>query len=433
MTHLSIQQGTNTEIVSTQLIKKLYETALAVPEPLEGEEDAAYMSGNLQIAKTYRSQVEYLTNRFPDLHISADKYYISFQDPEVNRVLIADGIGDGTGISTDDATNATFSDQLFYGNTTITTFPEFIEFKQGRISSECFRDCTNLTYINIHELKNCDLLAFDHCTSLEIEVDCPLLTYFGWGVFRQSGITKVKNLGYIQTIYQSTFADCKQLTEVVLPSSCTWLQNAAFAACNNLREINIENIAKLGNNVFGWDPGMLVANFANLQQVDEERGGAFVFSESRYMYAPRLTTVGGGFDTGGNNVRGLFCCSGWNNSRTYYELVYFKNLSQVQTGCFCGGTIQRLVINNTQPPQVNLYQYRNNDKLFDDTSFSTHISYIYVPDSTMSAYSSHTYWKEAYDAGKLKPISELSTVATRADWDQLSDENKKETLIAEYM
>ncbi len=72
-----------------------------------------------------------------------------------------------------------------------------------------------------------------------------------------------------------------------------------------------------------------------------------MFTESRYAYAPRLTAVGGGWDTGGNNVRGLFCCSGWSSSRTYYELVYFKNLSQVQTGCFCGGTVQRLVINNT--------------------------------------------------------------------------------------
>jgi hypothetical protein len=47
MTHLNIQQGSDTEIVSAQIIKKLYDTALTVSEPLEGETDAAYMSGNL--------------------------------------------------------------------------------------------------------------------------------------------------------------------------------------------------------------------------------------------------------------------------------------------------------------------------------------------------------------------------------------------------
>lgn len=75
MTHLNIQQGQNIEVVSTKLIQKLYEAALSVPEPLEGEQDAAYMSGNLQVDKSYRSQVEYLTNRFDDLHINVTAGY----------------------------------------------------------------------------------------------------------------------------------------------------------------------------------------------------------------------------------------------------------------------------------------------------------------------------------------------------------------------
>jgi hypothetical protein len=47
MNHLNIQQGNNIEIVSAQIIKKLYDTALTVSEPLEGETDATYMAGNL--------------------------------------------------------------------------------------------------------------------------------------------------------------------------------------------------------------------------------------------------------------------------------------------------------------------------------------------------------------------------------------------------
>lgn len=84
MTHLNIQQGQNIEVVSTSIIKKLYEAALSVPEPLEGEQDAAYMSGNLQVDRTYRAQVQYLTTRFPDLHINVtDSYYIPFEDSNV--------------------------------------------------------------------------------------------------------------------------------------------------------------------------------------------------------------------------------------------------------------------------------------------------------------------------------------------------------------
>ena len=99
MTHLNIQQGQNIEVVSTNLIKKLYEAALSVPEPLEGEQDAAYMSGNLQVDKSYRTQVEYLTNRFDDLHINVTAgYYIPFHDSAVNDVL-KDTIGDGVGVT----------------------------------------------------------------------------------------------------------------------------------------------------------------------------------------------------------------------------------------------------------------------------------------------------------------------------------------------
>ena len=75
MTHLNIQQGQNIEVVSASIIKKLYEAALSVPEPLEGEQDAAYMSGNLQVDRTYRAQVQYLTTRFPDLHINVTEGY----------------------------------------------------------------------------------------------------------------------------------------------------------------------------------------------------------------------------------------------------------------------------------------------------------------------------------------------------------------------
>ena len=60
MTHLNIQQGSGVEIVSAQIIKKLYDIALTVPEPQEGETDAAYMSGHISVTQTYQQYVEYL-------------------------------------------------------------------------------------------------------------------------------------------------------------------------------------------------------------------------------------------------------------------------------------------------------------------------------------------------------------------------------------
>ena len=61
MTQLRIEQSEQVvEIVSESLIKKLYDKALEIPEPEEGEEDNAYMSGHISVPYTYRSYVEYL-------------------------------------------------------------------------------------------------------------------------------------------------------------------------------------------------------------------------------------------------------------------------------------------------------------------------------------------------------------------------------------
>ena len=61
MTHLRIEQsGQAVEVVSESLIKKLYDTALEISEPEQGEEDNAYMSGHISVPHSYRQYVEYL-------------------------------------------------------------------------------------------------------------------------------------------------------------------------------------------------------------------------------------------------------------------------------------------------------------------------------------------------------------------------------------
>lgn len=146
MNSLRIQQGQNIEVVSTNLIKKLYEVALSVPEPLEGEQDAAYLSGNLQVDKSYRTQVEYLTNRFDDLHINVTGgYYVSFKDQNALNLLISKGIGDGVGITQEDLAGATLSDVVFNN---VDYFPEFELF----ISMTTLQSNMGINVSNLKEL-----------------------------------------------------------------------------------------------------------------------------------------------------------------------------------------------------------------------------------------------------------------------------------------
>ena len=107
MTSLRIEQGSTVENVSESLIKKLYDTAVEVPLPGAGEEDAAYLSGHIAVEYTYKSYVDYLAGtigegssgvvttirqnaggRFGDLRIDVTRgYWILFEDEAVENVL----------------------------------------------------------------------------------------------------------------------------------------------------------------------------------------------------------------------------------------------------------------------------------------------------------------------------------------------------------
>lgn len=99
MTHLRIEQNNIPEQVNATIIRKLHEVALSVPEPNVGEEDAVYLAGTLQTAYAYRSDVDYLTDRFTDLYINViTDYYVEFEDSIIKQYC-ASYYGDGVGVT----------------------------------------------------------------------------------------------------------------------------------------------------------------------------------------------------------------------------------------------------------------------------------------------------------------------------------------------
>lgn len=99
MTNLRIEQNNIPEQVNATIIHKLYEVALSVPEPNVDEEDAAYLAGTLQTSYAYRSDVDYLTDRFTDLYINViTDYYVELEDPIIKQYC-ASYYGDGVGVT----------------------------------------------------------------------------------------------------------------------------------------------------------------------------------------------------------------------------------------------------------------------------------------------------------------------------------------------
>lgn len=261
MTHLNIQQGQNVEVVSTQIIKKLYDAAQSVPLPEEGEQDQANMSGNLQVDKTYREYVSYLITRFPDLHINVTtSYYIPFEDSNVLSVLMANNISsDGVGITEADASTANLG-TIFKNNTTITSFDGFKYFTRANTnpSDYMFQGCTNLESIDLSETLNISRSQFAQ-TSIK-DINAPNLISLGvhasFSACHQ--LKTVTNLGQVRTIKASCFRDCDKLQSVVLPIECVTLENEAFYMGQDYWKnggslqtiVGIEHISSFGTDCF---------------------------------------------------------------------------------------------------------------------------------------------------------------------------------------
>ena len=295
MTHLNIQQGQNVEVVSTNLIKKLYEAALSVPEPLEGEQDDAYMSGNLQVDKTYRTQVSYLTTRFPDLHINVTgSYYIPFEDSNVQSVLMANNISsDGIGITEGDASTANLG-TMFKDNTTITSFNEFGYFTKAnnQPSGEMFKGCTNLSSIdqsNITKLANRQFYGTGLTT-----VNMPNLQSLDGAeqFYDCDSLTNVQSLGDILSLSNTMFRNCSNLTSVTLPSNILQIPVQCFAYDSSLSTINLQNISAV------YDNGLRQTSLANVSIGDLQNLttiGEFAFLQTQIsgvLNLPNLTQIG---------------------------------------------------------------------------------------------------------------------------------------------
>lgn len=444
MTHLRIEQNNIPEQVNATIIHKLHEVALSVPEPNVGEEDSAYLAGNLQTTYAYKSDVDYLTDRFANLYITGiTDYYIKFEDSAVYNILSNAGIGDGTGITTNAAGNVTGSQikDLFKNNTAITSFDEFKYFttvNNSGIPYGVFENCSNLTSIDLSNVKSINASAFRNCSNLNIEINMPNYgnVILEWQIFRQTKISKILDLGMCTQINDQCFQYCTNLTEVTLPTTCITLQSKVFEGCTNLSLINVENIMYMGECVFSEVMSVTEPFYFKellYQNRESERNGLFT-GGSPYVYAPKLQSITGGQDSGGNNCRGAFINTGWNVTRSNKKIVYFKNLSSVETGAFCGGIVKHLIINNATPPTVTQYVYGNQNLLIDVRGggvSSSVVQNVWVPDSAVTTYQQDTYWGEF--GNRIQGLSGMNKVATKELWDQLSSSSKEDTLIEEYM
>lgn len=333
MNSLTITQKTSeTErYVPNEVITTLYnigkdddehQTLTSGVDTTDSNRPVTSVAGSVAVRVAYANQIEYLATKFPNLNISTDSTYIYFADPEVERVLLANGIGDGTGISLQDATNANLG-TIFKNNTTITSFNEFGRFNRANDnpSNNMFEGCSSLGQIdqsNITALGDRQFYGTGITT-----VNMPNLSVLnGHEQFANChDLVSVQNLGAITNLSNTMFYNCTNLESVILPATITTIRVNDFNSCYKLKTINLQNISAIDNN--GLRETLLTdVNINDLQNLVSVGEFAFLLTRiSGVLNLPKLITIGSQAFDRCSLITGIECLgklSTISNSRVFY-------------------------------------------------------------------------------------------------------------------
>ena len=349
------------------------------------------------------------------------------------------------------------------------------------ITSLIASDCPNLTRAVLPETcKTLDGQGFRNCTNLT-QVNLENVENFIQSSFMNTKVTNI-NLSSLKIGGSQLFQNLSNLN-ITLPNNNwqkygniqyanTMFSRAYFSSVNFEVLTNYDFITKELPNFGSDSPIVDVINFAKATTFESNSSnenlieGLSSGDNNKYVkqwYSPKLlTTVNYGLGTSPYimfNMGGrLFRC----------KLIYLRDITSFSNFTFGGLDCEALVINNTTPPTapINYYsdfnpygnyhlrgvnidtwgnfedahnsstpfssQYVNtytNTIISQNRAFLGNITAIYVPDSAVNTYKTTTGWTPVAD--KIYPISDLTKYATRAAWEAAGKPNT--ALIEEYM
>lgn len=249
--------------------------------------DLPVLDGKLLVnTPVYGDTLAIVEQNYPQLKITAPELYIRFSDPEVLRVLLANGVGDGVGITTESAEKVTTIGTWFRGNTTIENFDELNKFTNVTSLANAFVGCTKLKSVglsNITKLSGWDAngafygsgiekAEFSNLASIVNSYACEFmnskvqelilggtLTAIPRGngndgfAMNATSLWKLTLPATLNSIGAYSFKKCTALTDII----ATWeniieIQTEAFCTCTSLTfdELNLPNLTSLGQNAF---------------------------------------------------------------------------------------------------------------------------------------------------------------------------------------
>ena len=215
--------------------------------------------------------------------------YITFADPEVERICIENWSSDGIGLTYEDAAAVTtlgtafsywvdnppikqitsFNELQYFTSLTILEYDEIndsgtfsgaeeltsiiLSSSLKTIGKNCFCNCMKLTSITIpNSVTSIGDYAFKVCSGLTSITIPNSITSIETGVFEScSGLTSITIGNSVTSIGSQAFAYCSGLTSITILNSVTLIDFAAFDNCTGLISITIGNsVTSIGSYAF---------------------------------------------------------------------------------------------------------------------------------------------------------------------------------------
>lgn len=239
------------------------------------------IEGRLSVnGNVYEDDYNSIKAVFPNLDMSFLSFYRRYADANVLAILLANGVGDGVGITAEDEAALTTLGAWFGSNTDITSFNELERYVNlTAISASAFDGATSLMEIKLpSSLQNIGRFALRSVPANYI-IDLPNLKSVAERSFNASGVVEIKDLGELTT----------------LPNGGTWsgVDYGTFTNCKSLAKVNLSKVTTIGTYSFSGDTAL--TEVIGMEKVTTISGTAFyncTALEFEELNLPNLTSLG---------------------------------------------------------------------------------------------------------------------------------------------
>ena len=169
------------------------------------------------------------------------------------------------------------------------TLNEYSNEKLESIKPYTFRECTNLTSINLPNVRTLGLQCFHTCTSLT-EVHMPKLTTMNAYAFTDCVNLKLVDfpiLGYLQA---SSLQNCQSLESADFPNVNT-MGNLVFSGCTNLTKLVLRNNAVCSLSNVAAFSNTPIANGTGYVYVPDDLVDSYKVARNWSTYASQIKPI----------------------------------------------------------------------------------------------------------------------------------------------